>query len=103
MDALKLTETREGAVRFEVAARPRARQSRAVGVRGGALAVTLAAPPVDGAANATLVAALASWLAIPKRDVVLVRGESSRLKLVEIRGLAAGDVRARLAAASRAT
>jgi len=32
-----------------------------------------------------------------------VRGESSRLKLVEIRGLAAGDVRARLAAASRAT
>jgi uncharacterized protein (TIGR00251 family) len=95
-EALRLVVTREGAVRVEVRAKPRARASRVAGVREGALVVELAAPPVDGAANAELVQALAEALAIPRRDVVLVRGDASRAKLVEVRGLAADDVRARL-------
>jgi uncharacterized protein YggU (UPF0235/DUF167 family) len=83
-------------VRFEVRARPRARESRVSGCRLGAIVVDLAAPPVDGAANAELVSTLAQALGIPKRDVALVRGESSRGKLVEVRGLSVGEVRALL-------
>jgi uncharacterized protein (TIGR00251 family) len=93
---VKLVVTREGAVRFEVHAKPRARASRVVGVRDEALVVQLAAPPVDGAANAELVEVLANALSLPKRDVTLVRGESGRVKLVEVRGLTADEVRARL-------
>jgi uncharacterized protein (TIGR00251 family) len=98
-DTLKLTVTREGGVRIEVQAKPRARASRVAGVREGALVVQLAAPPVDGAANADLVETLAGALAVPRRDVALVRGETARAKLVEVRGLSEAEVRARLARA----
>jgi uncharacterized protein (TIGR00251 family) len=95
-EALRLVVTREGGVRFDVLAKPRSRTSRVTGVRESALVVQLAAPPVDGAANAELVATLAAALSVPRRDVVLVRGESARNKLVEVRGLAVAEVRARL-------
>jgi uncharacterized protein (TIGR00251 family) len=93
---VKLVVTREGAVRFEVHAKPRARASRIVGERDDALVVQLAAPPVDGAANAELVELLATALSVPKRDVTLARGESGRVKLVEVRGLSADELRTRL-------
>ncbi len=100
MEQLRLTLTKDGAVRVEVQAKPRARTSRVREERAGALVVELAAPPVDGAANAELVATIAAALGLPRRAVSLVRGESSRSKLVEVRGLGLADVRSRLAAAA---
>jgi uncharacterized protein (TIGR00251 family) len=99
MEAVKLAVTRQGAVRFQVLARPRAHASRIAAVRGGALVVQLAAPPVEGAANDDLVATLAQALSIARRDVELVRGSASRAKLVEVRGLGVDQVRERLMAA----
>jgi uncharacterized protein len=100
-EVVRLVTTREGAVRVEVQARPRARESRVAGVREGSLVVQLAAPPVDGAANAALVETLAEVLAVPRRDIAIVRGETGRAKLVEVRGLGADEVRARLERAMR--
>ncbi len=100
---LLLTPTREGGVRFEVHAKPRAKVSRVLGVRQGALSVQLAAPPVDGAANAALIDTLAEALGTPRRDVSLVRGDGSRTKLVEVRGVTPELVRARLLAAVAAS
>ena len=54
------------------------------------------APPVDSAANEAVVALLSSTLGIPKRDIRIVRGETSRTKQVEIAGLTEADVRQRL-------
>jgi len=89
--------TRKGdAVRFEVHARPRAKKSRVMGVREGRLDVSLAAPPVDGAANAELLETLAKALGVPKSQIELVRGGSGRTKLVEVHGLDENQVRARL-------
>jgi uncharacterized protein (TIGR00251 family) len=51
-----------------------------------ALAVRIAAPPVDGAANAELVAFLAKALGIARGDVTIAAGETGRLKRVRIRG-----------------
>lgn len=107
-EAVRLTTATSGAsvtVRFGVHARPRARTSEVVEVKEGLLVVRLAAPPVDGAANAELLVTLAKALGVPRRDVSLVRGESSRGKLVEVSGLSEDEVRLRLArsmAASRA-
>jgi uncharacterized protein YggU (UPF0235/DUF167 family) len=95
-EVVSLTTTRDGAVRFEVHAKPRARQTRIAGVRLGALAVQLAAPPAEGAANDALRAELAAVLGVPLRDVALVAGASSRAKVVEVRGLPEDQVRARL-------
>ena len=80
-------------VRFEVHARPRAKKSKVMGVREGRLDVSLAAPPVDGAANAELVATLAKALGVSKSQVELVRGETGRTKLVEVRGVTEAHVR----------
>jgi uncharacterized protein (TIGR00251 family) len=74
-------------VLVEVHVVPRASKTALVGVHDGRLKVSLAAPPVDGAANAALVAFFAKALARPKRDVELVRGETGRRKTLAIRGV----------------
>jgi len=50
------------------------------------LRVRLRAPPVDGAANAALVAWLASVLDMRKSDVRLAAGETSRVKRIDLAG-----------------
>lgn len=47
----------------------------------------LTAPPVDGAANDALVALLADQLSLPRRMIRIVRGATSRQKVVEIENL----------------
>lgn len=96
---LRISVTREGSVRFGVRAQPRARVSRLCTLRQGELVVQLAASPVDGEANAELVTLLARIFSIPKRDVEVVRGDSSRSKLIEIRGVALDEARRRIASA----
>lgn len=66
------------------------------GTRDGALLVRLAAAPVDGAANAALIAFLSDTLGIPKQRILLVSGDASRSKRVKVLGMSAIDVRQRL-------
>ena len=80
---IKLSE-KDGTIRFEVHAKPRAKKSRIVGPRGDSLEVALAAPPVDGAANEELVRVLAEALDVPRRNVQILRGETSQKKLVGV-------------------
>ena len=75
---------------------PRAARTRVDGMRGAALLIRLAAPPVDGAANDTLVAFLADALDLPRRNITIVAGEKSRAKRIQIVGLEIETVRARL-------
>jgi uncharacterized protein (TIGR00251 family) len=64
-----------------------------------ALVVRVRAPPVEGAANERIVEVLAAVLQVRKRDVTIVRGEASREKDVQVRGMSVDDVVTRLAAA----
>jgi uncharacterized protein len=66
------------------------------GGEGERLRVRLTAAPVDGAANEALVALLAERLGLPKRQVVVVRGATSRQKVVEVVGLNLEDLKRRL-------
>ena len=50
------------------------------------LRVRVAAPPVEGAANAALVAYLAKALGLPRSAVTLVAGDRARLKRLRLRG-----------------
>ena len=63
---------------------PNARRTEVDGLHDGALRLRLAAPPIDGRANEALVAWLAKSLGVPKRDIEVLRGESSRRKQVAI-------------------
>jgi hypothetical protein len=64
--------------------RPGASRTEVTGTHGEALKIRLAAPPVDGKANAELLRFLAEVFAVPRRDVMLVRGDTSRAKVVRI-------------------
>lgn len=85
------------AVRLRVHAVPRASRTAFAGVHGEALKVKLAAPPADGAANTELLAFLARTLELPRSQVVLVAGASSREKTVMLSGVSLAAAQALLA------
>ncbi len=86
----------DGAV-LEILVQPRASRTRAVGEHDGRLKIQLAAPPVDGEANAALVEFLADALGVRKGDVALLAGETGRRKRVRVAGISAAQAEARLA------
>lgn len=68
---------------------PNASRTEVMGLHDGALRLRLAAPPVDGKANDSLIAWVAAQLGLARRDVSLVRGASSRQKQLGIDASAA--------------
>ena len=71
---------------------PGAKRTELVGTYGDALKIKLAAPPVDGKANAELLRFMARKCGAPARDVTLAYGETSRDKGVNIVGLPATTI-----------
>ena len=92
---IPLTRTAAG-VTLRVRVVPRAGRTGVAGSREDALLVRLAAAPVDGAANDTLIAFLSELFERPKRDITLISGHTSRDKRIAIAGVTEGDVTARL-------
>jgi uncharacterized protein len=90
-------------VTLRVRVAPRSSRDELAGERDGALVVRLTAPPVDGKANAALVAFLSRRLGVPASRVTLSHGARGRDKVLLVAGARAEDVRARLAAAAAAT
>jgi uncharacterized protein (TIGR00251 family) len=89
-------------VRLAVRLTPRASRNGLDGVASGidgrpALKLRLVAPPVEGAANATLIAFLAGALGLRKADISIRSGQASRLKILHLSGDSA-TIMARLAA-----
>ena len=63
---------------------PRARQSKIDLDETGIYRVHITAAPVDGAANAAVIKMLAEYFRIPKSQIKIIRGETSRDKIIEI-------------------
>jgi uncharacterized protein len=83
-------------VRLTLHIQPRAARTEISGRHGDAIKIRLAAPPVDGAANAELISFLADRLGVPRAAVVIRHGESGRRKTVEIGGLSPAQAQQRL-------
>jgi uncharacterized protein (TIGR00251 family) len=66
---------------------PRAKRDEVAGERDGRLLVRIAAPPVDGAANAAVCKLVAKLAGVPARRVSVVQGQTSRDKLLRIDGI----------------
>ena len=78
---------------ISVHAQPGAKKSAVAGLHGESLKIRVAAPPVEGKANAALTAFVAGALGLPRRSVRIVKGESSREKLLLIADTAADPAR----------
>ena len=65
---------------------PRASKSEIVGEVEGSLKLRISSPPVDGAANEEVVRVLAKAFGVPKSNVVIVSGETSKTKRIRVIG-----------------
>ena len=63
---------------------------------GNELRIKVTAPPVDAAANEALLRLLADKLDCPRNRIELLRGHTSRHKVVKLHGVSPEDVLARL-------
>lgn len=88
--------TQPDGVLLAIKLQPRASKNEIGEPLGDELRIKVTAPPVDSAANEALLRLLAETLDCPRSKVELVRGQTSRHKLVKIYGLTAFDVLAKL-------
>ena len=75
---------------------PRSARDEVTGWRDGALRVRLRAPPVEGKANEALRKLLAQRLGVAQSAVILVSGETGRLKRIRVDGIDEAQVREKL-------
>ena len=94
-----LNRAADGSVILTLHIQPGAKKTEIAGLHGEALKIRLAAPPVDGKANAALIAFLAKACGVSKSSVELVSGDTSRAKRVRVSGADLATVEA-LAASS---
>jgi uncharacterized protein len=86
--------------RLSVRVHPGARRNSIRGWLGdGALKVEVMAPPENGRANRAVCEVIAAALGIKRHQVVVVRGQTSRAKQVEISGLDPAAIAERIEAA----
>jgi len=81
---------------LSVKLQPRATVNEIGGPLGAELRIKVTAPPVDAAANEALLRLLAETLHCARSRVELVRGHTSRHKVVKLHGLAPAPVLAKL-------
>lgn len=75
---------------------PNAARSELVGFSEGVWRVRVAAPPLKGKANKELIAFLAQKLGLSKGDLIILKGHTSRNKLISIAGLTREELTKRL-------
>ncbi|MEA2299055.1 MAG: uncharacterized protein QOF77_1991 [Solirubrobacteraceae bacterium] len=80
---------------------PRARRNAIVAEEDGVLRVSVAAPPIDGLANAALCKLVAKRAGIARGRVSVVRGERSREKVLRVEGVARAELRQALGLPAR--
>lgn len=68
---------------------PRARRTEVTGRHGDAIRIRVAAPPVDGAANAELIRFVAERVGVARRAVTIASGAAGRRKTVTVDGVTA--------------
>lgn len=70
--------------RIRVRVQPKASSNQVVDFRDGTLRVRVTAPPVDGKANAAVVDVVTRFLGVPRTDARIIKGATSRDKVLEI-------------------
>ena len=65
----------------------KSRRTEVAGLYGDTIKIRIAAPPVEGRANEELISFLAETLGVPRKEVRIKSGASSRIKTIAIKGI----------------
>lgn len=95
----KFLTLQKGGVSLAIKLQPRASSDEIGEPVGDELRIRVTAPPVDSAANEALLRLLAEALDCPRGNVELIRGNTSRRKVVKVHGVTVEAVLAKLCAA----
>lgn len=87
--------------RIRVRVQTKASSNLALDFRNGVLRVRVAAPPIDGKANAAVLDVVAKFLGVPRKDARIIRGATSREKMIEVENIDEEFLLRRLRAAER--
>lgn len=77
---------------LQVKVTPNASRNEITGLAGGVLQVRIAAPPVRGKANRELTAFLGRVLGAKKSSLSIIKGQTSRNKVIAIEGMSRDDI-----------
>jgi uncharacterized protein (TIGR00251 family) len=83
-------------ISIKVRVQPRASKDEVLGYQGDALHLRVTAPPEAGKANEAVVSLLAEVLDVAKSQIRIVRGHTSRDKLISVVSLTLEEVQQRL-------
>jgi uncharacterized protein (TIGR00251 family) len=89
-----MLESIQGGVRLHLFIQPKSSRNEFVGEHNGELKIKITAPPIDGRANEGLIEFLSDHFDLPKRNIILVRGETGRHKTVDLIGITLANVEA---------
>ncbi|MEW6108165.1 MAG: DUF167 domain-containing protein [Nitrospirota bacterium] len=83
---IPFNKTKDG-ITIEVKVEPRSSRKGIAGVMDNLLKVKLTAPPVGNAANEQLIELISEETGIGKSSIRIIRGRTSKKKVIEIRGV----------------
>ena len=83
-------------VELSVIVVPRSSRCEIAGIHNNALRIKLTNPPVDNEANVQCCDFIAKQLGIAKRQVLIIRGNTARKKVVKIAGVTESEVRRKM-------
>jgi uncharacterized protein (TIGR00251 family) len=81
-----------GGVTFTVKVHARAKKNAITGEAGDAFKLSLTSPPVDGKANTACIEFFAKLLKVPRSSVTIASGQTSRQKVIRVRGLSVEEM-----------
>ena len=86
----------ENEIKIPLRVQPNAARNEVVGLIAGVLQVRVAAPPVRGKANQELLAFLSRTLGVSQGALAIVKGHTSRSKVITVNGLNREEILKRL-------
>jgi uncharacterized protein YggU (UPF0235/DUF167 family) len=67
-----------------IVAKPKKKQEKIIKISSDSYAVSVKEPPVDGRANGAIIRSLSKYFSIPKSQIFLLSGHTSKIKVVEV-------------------
>ena len=89
--SLNIREKKDS-ITIECRISPKSRKDSINNIHNGALSIALKAPPIENKANISLIKFLAKQLKIPKKNISLIKGSTSKNKVIEIQGISKDEL-----------
>ncbi len=97
----EIISVKPGAIELTISVVPRSSRCEIAGIHNNSLRIKLTSPPVDNKANIQCCEFIAKQMGIARQQVAIIRGQTSRHKVLRIEGVTEEVVRGTLLPVNR--